>query len=466
VTAAVFTQGSTLRHVVVMTSASATGLLAMFAVDMVDMYFLTLLGEQELAAAVGFAGTLLFFLVSVSIGLQIALGALVARSEGAYRRDLARRYCTSSLIFNVLVSSVICFVAWFYLRDLLAALGATGLTLDYATSYASILLPNMPVLVLGMSMAAGVRAIGDARRSMWATVIGSLVNGALDPLFIFTFGWGLEGAAIASVVARMVVLVIAWHAISVVHKLPCRITLQEFLADMKPILVIAAPAVLTNLATPIGSSFVLKTMSQFGDSAVAGAAIMGRITPVAFAAIFALSSAVGPIVGQNAGAGLYGRVRSTLLGALLFNLVYVVLVWLLLWQCADVIVRAFSASEMAADLILFYTHFLVGAFAFNGILFVSNATFNNLGRPHWATCFNFGRALLGTIPAVYFGAQWYGARGVMAGEAVGSLVFGLLAIFGALLLVKRLELRHQPVAAGPLSSAAVAGLETEREPPV
>ena len=56
-----------------------------------------------------------------------------------------------------------------------------------------------------MSMAAGVRAIGDARRSMWATLVGSLVNAALDPLFIFTFGWGLEGAALASVVARLVV---------------------------------------------------------------------------------------------------------------------------------------------------------------------------------------------------------------------------------------------------------------------
>ena len=100
---------------------------------------------------------------------------------------------------------------------------------------------------------------------------------------------------------------------------------------MRPIMTIAGPAVLTNLATPIGSGFVLRTMSQFGDSAVAGAAIMGRITPVAFAAVFALSGAVGPIVGQNAGAGLYDRVRSTLRNALVFNVVYVALVWLILW---------------------------------------------------------------------------------------------------------------------------------------
>lgn len=455
-----------MRHVVVMTSASATGLLAMFAVDMVDMYFLTLLGEQELAAAVGYAGTLLFFLVSVSIGLQIALGALVARSEGAHRRDLARRYCTSSLLFNALVSTLISAVAWFNLRALLSTLGASGVTLDYAVSYAGILLPNMPVLVVGMSMAAGVRAIGDARRSMWATVMGSLVNAGLDPLFIFTFGWGLEGAAAASAVSRVVVMVIAWHAIFVVHRLPCRISRKEFLADMKPILTIAGPAVLTNLATPIGSSFVLITMSRFGDGAVAGAAIMGRITPVAFAAIFALSGAVGPIVGQNAGAGLYDRVRSTLINALLFNAIYVALVWLLLWQCAEFIVQAFSASEQAADLILFYTHFLVGAFLFNGSLFVANASFNNLHYPHWATCFNFGRAVLGTIPAVYFGAQWYGARGVMAGEALGSVIFGLLAIGGAFILVRRLERQHLPLPQGRATITGVAGLETGREPPI
>jgi Na+-driven multidrug efflux pump len=324
----------------------------------------------------------------------------------------------------------------------------------------------MPVLVLGMSMAAGVRALGDARRSMWATIGGSLVNAGLDPIFIFTFGWGLEGAAWASAASRVVIFGIAWHALAAVHKLPCRITREQFVADLGPIMKIAGPAILTNLATPIGGSFVLMTMAQFGDSAVAGAAIMGRITPVAFAAIFALSSAVGPIVGQNAGAGLYGRVRSTLISALVFNVVYVALVWLLLWQCAEPIVHVFSASDEAADLILFYTHFLVGAFVFNGILFVANASFNNLHHPHWATFFNFGRAVLGTIPAVYLGAQWYGARGVMAGEALGSVIFGVLAMAGAFYLVRRLEQGHETLQEDPCEVVPVSGLESSREPPI
>ena len=436
--AAVFTQGSTMRHVLLMTGASTVGLLAMFGVDMVDMFFLTMLGEQELAAAVGFAGTLLFFLVAVSIGLQIGMGALVARAEGARRRDLAGQFCSSALIFNTLVSVVICAVAWFFLRDLLALLGARGLTLDYATSYAQILLPSMPLMVLGMSAAAGVRAVGDARRSMWATLAGSVVNGALDPVFIFVFGWGLEGAAWASVVSRVAVLVVAWHALFSVHQLPQRVNFTQFLQDLKSILQIAIPAVLTNLATPIGASFVLMSMAQFGDGAVAGAAIMGRITPLAFAAVFALSSAVGPIIGQNAGAGRYDRVRSTLLNAVSFGAVYVLLIWLGLWLSADFIVRAFSASAEAGQLIEFYCRWLVPAFVFNGTLFIANASFNNLHHPQWATVFNFSKMALGTIPAVYLGAQWYGARGVMAGEALSSVVFGVLGLLAALALVRRL----------------------------
>lgn len=442
------------------------GLLTMFGVDMIDMYFLTLLGEQELAAAVGYAGTLVFFLVAVSIGLQIALGALVARSEGAHRRDLARRYCTSGLVFNGLTAVAISALAWFYLPELLQILGASGVTFDYALSYARIILPNMPILVLGMSMAAAVRAIGDARRSMWATVIGSLVNAVLDPIFIFTLGWGLEGAAWASVVARCAVLGMAWWALAGVHNMPCRITRAEFFADIRPLLVIATPAVLTNLATPVGNGFVLRTMSQFGDSAVAGAAIMGRITPVAFCAIFALSGAVGPIIGQNAGAGLYDRVRSTLRSALLFNLAYIITVWLLLILLADFIVAAFSATELAGDLIKFYIFFLAGTFAFNGGLFISNASFNNLKHPHYATLFNFGRAVLGIVPAVYFGARWFGPKGVMAGEVVGSIVFGTLAMVCAFFLVRRLEREHREFEPGPLSSTPVAGMETGREGPV
>ena len=73
---------------------------------------------------------------------------------------------------------------------------------------------------------------------------------------------------------------------------------------------------------------------------------------------------------------------------------------------------------------------------------------------------------MGTIPAVYLGAQWYGAKGVMAGEAFGSLLFGVLAMMGAFVLVNRLERQHRPIPQGTPTITAVPGLETGREPPI
>jgi putative MATE family efflux protein len=443
---ATFLRGSTLRHVIVMTGASTIGLVAMFTVDLVDMYFLSLLGEQELAAAVGFGGTLLFFLTAISIGLQIGMGALVARAEGAHEPELAGRYCSNILIFSGAAAALISGAAYLYLEELLSFLGATGVTLDYALAYSRIIIPHTPILAMGMCAAAATRAVGDARRSMYATLGGSAVNAVLDPILIFGLDWGIEGAAAASAISRYAVLGIALHALFRVHDLPRATSLVLLRGDLRSILLVAGPAMLTNLATPIGGSFVLKTMAQFGDSAVAGAAILGRISPVAFAAIFALSGAVGPIVGQNAGAGRYDRVRRTLLDALLCNVVYVVFIWLTLWLLTDFIIDAFSAQNEAALLIRFYINFLVGAFAFTGMLFVANAAFNNLHQAQWATLFNFSRAFLGTIPCVYIGARWFGAPGVMVGDAISGMVFGVLAFAAVFWRVRLLQERAQRLA--------------------
>lgn len=431
-----------MRHVLLMTSASTVGLVAMFTVDLVDMYFLSLLGEQALVAAVGFGGALLFFLTAVSIGLQIGMGALVSRAEGAHDRALAGRYCSNILLISAVTAGLISAIGFAYLPELLSLLGASGTTLEYALDYCRIIVPGTVFLALGMCAANATRALGDARRSMYATLAGSLVNAVLDPIFIFGMDWGIEGAAAASLVARAVVMLVAFHAIFKVHRLPVATNWSLLCADSAAIARISVPAVLTNLATPIGASFVLRTMAQFGDSAVAGAAITGRLAPVAFAAVFALSGAIGPIIGQNAGAGHFDRVRRTLLDALLCNLLYVLFIWAVMWLLVDVIVAAFSATGMAETLIRFYISWLPGAFLFSGMLFVANASFNNLHRAHLATVFNFGRALLGTIPCVWLGARWFGAPGVMVGEAVGAVVFGSLAFVAVLWQVRLLAQRY------------------------
>lgn len=423
----VFTQGSTLRHILVMSSTSAIGLLALFIVDLVDMYFLSLLGQAELAAAVGFAGTLLFFLTAMSIGLQIGVGALVARSEGGSDRLLAQRYCSSGMIYSFCLAALLSFFCWFYLQELLVFLGAKGKTLDYALVYCQILLPSSALLAIAMCAAAVLRSLGDAKHSMLATLGGGAVNALLDPIFIFSFGWGIEGAAAASVVARLAIFLIAFSYLIKKHHFLSWPKSAFILGDIKSVNRVALPAMLTNLATPLGSGYVMKAMAEFGDDAVAASAILGRVIPVAFAGLFALSGAIGPIIGQNAGAHLFVRVRATLLNAVMVNIAYCLTIWLILYFSRDWIVALFSAEAVTAELINFYCVYLAGLFIFNGLLFTSNASFNNLNKAHYATVFNFSRALLGTIPLVYWLSGEYGAFGVLAGELLGSVVFGCLA---------------------------------------
>ena len=98
----------------------------------------------------------------------------------------------------------------------------------------------------------------------------------------------------------------------------------------------------------------------------------------------------------------------------------------------------FGAQGDAAEMIHFYCTWLAIAFIFNGLLFIANATFNNLGYPKTSTVMNIGKATIGTIPLVYFGGEWFGAIGVVAGQAVGAVIFGLIAWFWAQPMLTRL----------------------------
>jgi len=179
-------------------------------------------------------------------------------------------------------------------------------------------------------------------------------------------------------------------------------------------------------------------MSQFSDSAVAGWAVIGRIIPIAFGAIFALAGAIGPIIGQNLGARELGRVRATLNGGLRFAAAISGAAWVFLALAAPLLVRLFNVSGEAAELIVFFCRWLAPLFVFFGTLFVCNAACNTLGRPHYATALSWGRATLGTIPFVTLGAHW-GAKGALFGHMMGGIVFGLAAVAVVQGLIARLE---------------------------
>ncbi|MEX0302429.1 MAG: MATE family efflux transporter, partial [Leisingera sp.] len=392
---AVFLTGSLMGHVTRMSLTASIGLMAMFAVDFVDMAFIAMLGNDALAAAVGYAGTLLFFTNSINIGLSIAAGSLVARSLGAGQPEKARRYASSVAVIGGLTGLLVPLLVLSYLEPVLALLGAEGEVLRLAARYVTFILPTMWVMALGITGMAVLRAHGDARRAMLATLYGGGLNAVLDPILIFGIGLGLDGAAIASVLARICMLIAAlWPAIRV-HQGFMRPSFGEISGDIRAIRAIAVPAVLTNVATPVGSAIVIREIAQFGTDAVAGMAVIGRLMPVAFSVIFALSGAIGPIVGQNFGAKQFPRVREAFLAGIVFTGIYTLLVAAVLFTLRAPIADLFSATGETRSLIYLFCGPLALMLFFNGVIFVENASFNNLGHPVYSTWINWGRHTLG-----------------------------------------------------------------------
>ncbi len=433
-----FISGSILRHILNMTAAGALGLMAVFVGDLANMYFLSLAGDETVVAAVGYASSILFFSTSIGIGLSIAVSALVSPAIGANLRARARRLSAHAHVMAFAISAALSVVLWICIPNLLTALGAAGRTHSLAADYLEILIPTLPFLAMGMASTAVLRSVGDARRAMYVTMGAAIVNVLLDMVLILKLGWGIEGAAISSAIARVAVTAIGLYGVVWVHDLMSRPKLATLANDVRPFMKIAIPAMLTNIATPVGNAYVTAAMAPFGDGAVAGWAIVGRVTPVAFGAIYALSGVVGPIIGQNMGARLPERMRGTLTQSLLVMTAFTATAWIILALTANGLASAFNATGEARDLIVFFCRWLSPLFVFLGAMFVANAVFNTLGQPHYSTMLNWGRATLGTIPFVLAGAYWAGAKGALAGNMFGGIVFGIVSVLLAYRLVDRI----------------------------
>ena len=424
-----FVTGSLWRHVVVMSLTSSVGLMAIFAVDLVDMIFISMLGNAALAAAVGYAGTILFFTNAINIGLSIAAGALVSRALGAGQRGQARELATSVGGFCVLVGLIVPALLLPIIEWALRLLGADGEVLALAARFCRFVLPSMAFMSLAMTSMAVMRAHGDAAMPMWVTLIGGLVNAVLDPLFIFGLGLGLDGAAMATVIARLVMGATA--TLLAIRRLSAyaRPNAGRMLRDARAVSSLAIPAILTNVATPVGTGLMTRIIAGYGTDAVAGMAIIARLTPVAFGVTLALSGAIGPIIGQNAGAGRVDRMRSAFTIALQFATLCVLSASLLLFLLRAPVADLFGAQGLTRDLLYFFCGPLSVFMVFNGAIFVANASLNNLGRPLQSTVVNWGRHTLGTAPLALAGGALAGAQGALMGQALGGLLFAAIGVW-------------------------------------
>lgn len=436
-----FTTGSIMRHVVVMAFTGSVGLVSIFAVDLLSLLYISWLGNVNFTAGVGYATAVMFFSTSANVGLMIGMTALVSRALGARERERARRYAGTAALINTVVAALVSVGMMILMTPILKSLGATGEALDVAWRFLMIAMPSNILLGLGMAMSGLLRAVGDARRSMFVTLSGGIVSIFVDPLLIFGLHLGTDGAAIATIVSRLVFTLVGFYGAVHVHNIIRWPKSIEVMNDFGALFAIAVPAVLTNLAGPAANAYMTSVLAPYGEEAVAANAIITRLVPVAFGTVFALSAAVGPILGQNLGARNINRVRRTLTDALIFAAVSVGIAWALLALLHNEISYIFHATGEAKELVSFFCLIIAGTWVFHGALFVANASFNNLGAPMLATVFNWGKSTLGTVPFAMVGAQMGGAKGALIGQGIGAIAFGLVGVVAAYRVIDRVARR-------------------------
>lgn len=421
-----FLTGSTMRHVVVMSIAGSLGLSFLFLIDFLAMFWVGQYDDASMIAAVGFAFSIQFFPASMNVGMMIATVALFARTLGAGDVARARRIATFGILAGVASQAAVSGLLWVFREPLLAVSGASGATLAMASDFLAVSLCGMPLMVAGMTMAAVVRASGDAVRSTLVTGVAAAVALVVDPFNILYLELGVTGAGLSVVITRAVMTVLGLYYMIRVHDLAARPGRADMRAFLVPWVSIAIPSVLTQCSTPFGNWVLMRAMAEFGDSATAGLSVVLRLIVLVFGGIFALSGAIGGILGQNFGGGRLDRVAQAYRDALIYCLFYTAIAWALLLLGQDALTRGFGLTGAGAEVMAAFTHYATPALVFTGGLYVANAAFNNLGKPLYATLANWIRDGLLTYPlAIGLGTLW-GATGVMLGYAAAAVSSGAI----------------------------------------
>ncbi|MGG7567127.1 MATE family efflux transporter [Rhodovulum sp. DZ06] len=451
-----FTSGSIMRHVAVMTLSGAVGLTLMFLVDGVTLLYIAQLQDEALTAAVGFAWTIQFFIVSLGLAASIAATALVSRALGARDRQRAREAASAAYVITFLAIALLSAAAVALRYPILRALNAEGEALEAAARFLAISAPSMPLMGLAMIGGSIMRAEGDAKRAMLVTSASALVSVALDPLMIFDeifglpigMGLGIDGAAGAMVFARAASCALGFWGVVKVHDLCARPSLCALRRNLGPIMAVAGPATLTQMSTPVSNYLLTDAVAAHGTDAMAGWSVTVRLSVLAFGGIFALSASVGGIFGQNYGAGQMERVRRTFRDGLLFCCLYICVAWAILALGADAAAGWFNLPPAGREVLLSFAWLGAGGFLFAGCIFVVNSAYNVLGRPIYASAVNWARDGAATWLWILALSAPFGAAGAVYAQGLAALTVGVVAVPLGWRFLKDLPPPH-PVAAAP-----------------
>lgn len=408
------------------------GITASLGAGLLEAFFLAQISTSTLAAY-SFTFPVTGALMSISLGISIGLSSVLARAVGSGDHDQIRRLASDGISLVALVMILVSILGLLTIEPLFVALGADETTLPLIVDYMSVYYWSLLFLAVPSLGANALRATGDARISGTIMVSGAILHIMISPLLIFGLlglpQLGLEGAAWANLIARFILFVVTMSVLHFREHLLnySKITLQMVLHSWRKILAVSIPATATNLIGPLSTAIIVSLLAGFSQETVAGFGIASRIEALFIIPLFALSASIGPFVGQNWGADRHDRADSAMMLSYKYSLAWGAFVALLLVIFRQDIASLFDDNPTVITVAATYLLVVPVSYGAWGVLMMSSAIFNSLGKPISSTIMSLVRMFVIYIPLAFAGKALFGLSGIFAAAAVSNILMGIIA---------------------------------------
>ena len=413
------------------------------------------------AAIAGMAITMPIMNIGSAFGAMIGVGAgaRISLRLGEGNKAAAEKTLCNAVILNIIIGFTIMAVMLTFLDDILILFSggkASAETLAYAKDFMQIILYGNITQHLYLGMNDMIRASGNPRKSMAIMLTSVAVNLALNPLFIFVFGWGIKGSAAATVIAQFISFLLALsHFCS--KKSFLRFKREAFHFDWKivgNILSIGLAPFLMNICASIVVAFVNTAMLKYGgaDMYVGAYGIVNRIVLLFIMVIQGLNQGMQPIVGYNYGAKNYARVRKTVKMTIGCGVVIATLGFILGETIPHIIAQAFVDSsqggnnKLIVDAAAEGMRLVLMIFPLVGFQIVVGGFFQYIGKAPLAILMSLTRQLLFLLPLLWFLPQHLGAQGVWISMPIAdtaSIILAFVLFIWQMRKIKQLELQQK-----------------------
>ena len=410
------------------------GIGAAIGFSFVDTVFIAKLGVKQLAA-ITYTFPMVFVVIGIAMGLGIGATAVISKAIGEGDEHRVKRLSTDAILLGLIVTAITIIIGLVFLDPLFMSMGADETTMPYIRDYMYIWLPGTIFLILPMVGNYAIRATGDIKTPSYIMLAAVGINLILDPMFIFGFGpipaMGIQGAALATLIGRLVTLIIAFRILYYKYDMITfeRPTLKELFDSWKEILHVGLPTAASNIILPAGFGIIIDFTSDYGEAAVAALGAASRIESLVMTVFMALAAVLSPFIGQNWGAMKFDRIDKAFKYAIAFCFIWGAIMIGFFELFKEPISRFVKSDPAVVEVMVLYLSITPFAMAFRGMLMISTSALNVLKRPLESAALTTSYMFVFFVPFAYFGSKYFGLVGIFTSLVIGAVITAIIGYY-------------------------------------